>query len=200
MSRSNKASSSFKETSMATAYQNLSEYDFNSVPDASEMNIGIVVAEWNKNITEKLLEGACNTLEKHGVKPENIVVKRVPGSFELTFGAKRLAETKELDAVIVLGCVVRGDTPHFDYVCSGVTQGITELNLMYDIPFIFGLLTSRRAYEFWHSLSDAVRRERTCGLPCAEGFRMAVPTPCSNPRIVREVDMAIKGTRQRLPQ
>ena len=142
MSRSNKASSSFKETSMATAYQNLSEYDFNSVPDASEMNIGIVVAEWNKNITEKLLEGACNTLEKHGVKPENIVVKRVPGSFELTFGAKRLAETKELDAVIVLGCVVRGDTPHFDYVCSGVTQGITELNLMYDIPFIFGLLTT----------------------------------------------------------
>ena len=137
MSRSNKASSSFKETSMATAYQNLSEYDFNSVPDASEMNIGIVVAEWNKNITEKLLEGACNTLEKHGVKPENIVVKRVPGSFELTFGAKRLAETKELDAVIVLGCVVRGDTPHFDYVCSGVTQGITELNLMYDIRFIF---------------------------------------------------------------
>ena len=111
MSRSNKASSSFKETSMATAYQNLSEYDFNSVPDASEMNIGIVV-------------------------------KRVPGSFELTFGAKRLAETKELDAVIVLGCVVRGDTPHFDYVCSGVTQGITELNLMYDIPFIFGLLTT----------------------------------------------------------
>ena len=101
---------------MATAYQNLSEYDFNSVPDASEMNIGIVVAEWNRNITEKLLRGACDTLERHGVKPENIVVKRVPGSFELTFGAKRLAESKELDAIIVLGCVVRGDTPHFDYV------------------------------------------------------------------------------------
>lgn len=127
---------------MATAYKNLSDYDFNSIPDASEMNIGIVVAEWNKDITEKLLEGACNTLEKHGVKPHNILVKRVPGSFELTFGAKKLAETKELDAVIILGCVVRGDTPHFDYVCSGVTQGITELNLMYDIPFIFGLLTT----------------------------------------------------------
>ena len=142
MSRSNKASSSFKETSMATAYQNLSEYDFNSVPDASEMNIGIVVAEWNKNITEKLLEGACNTLEKHGVKPENIVVKRVPGSFELTFGAKRLAETKELDAVIVLGCVVRGDTPHFDYVCMGATQGITQLNASGDVPVIYGLITT----------------------------------------------------------
>ena len=87
------------------------------------MTFGIVVAEWNKHITEKLLEGACNTLEKHGVKPENIYVKRVPGSFELTFGAKRMAETKDVNAVIVLGCVVRGDTPHFDYVCSGVTQG-----------------------------------------------------------------------------
>lgn len=137
-----KASSSFNLQVMATAYQNLSEYDFNSVPDGSEMSIGIVVAEWNKNITEKLLEGACNTLEKHGVKPENILVSRVPGSFELTFGAKHMAETKELNAIIVLGSVVRGDTPHFDYVCSGVTQGITELNLMYDIPFIFGLLTT----------------------------------------------------------
>ena len=106
------------------------------------MTIGIVVSEWNTNITEKLLIGAINTLEKHGVKPENIITRRVPGSFELTFGAKRLAESKELNAIIILGCVVKGDTPHFDYVCSGVTQGITELNLMYDIPFIFGLLTT----------------------------------------------------------
>ena len=127
---------------MATAYQNLSEYDFNSVPNGAGKKIGVVVAEWNKNITEKLFEGACNTLEKHGVLAQDIFVKRVPGSFELTFGAKRITETKDLDAVIVLGCVVRGDTPHFDYVCSGVTQGITELNLMYDIPFIFGLLTT----------------------------------------------------------
>ncbi|MCD8044919.1 MAG: 6,7-dimethyl-8-ribityllumazine synthase [Tannerellaceae bacterium] len=127
---------------MATAYQNLSSYDFNSVPDASKMKIGIVVSEWNTEITEKLLEGACNTLERHGAKSENITVKRVPGSFELTFGAKKLAESQELDAIIILGCVIRGDTPHFDYVCSGVTQGITELNLMYDIPFIFGLLTN----------------------------------------------------------
>ena len=127
---------------MATGYQNLSAYDFDRVPDASDMTIGIVVSEWNTNITEKLLIGAINTLEKHGVKPENIITRRVPGSFELTFGAKRLAESKELNAIIILGCVVKGDTPHFDYVCSGVTQGITELNLMYDIPFIFGLLTT----------------------------------------------------------
>jgi 6,7-dimethyl-8-ribityllumazine synthase len=127
---------------MATAYQNLSEYDFDSIPDASEMSVGIVVAEWNTHITEKLLEGACNTLERHGVKPENINIKRVPGSFELTFGAKVMAENRDLDAVIILGCVVQGDTPHFDYVCSSVTQGITELNLMSDIPFIFGLITT----------------------------------------------------------
>lgn len=127
---------------MATAYQNLSEYDFNSVPDASGMSVGIVVAEWNRNITEKLLEGACNTLERHDMKPEKIYVQRVPGSFELTYGAKMMAEKLDVDAVIVLGCVVRGDTPHFDYVCSGVTQGITELNVKYDIPFIFGLLTT----------------------------------------------------------
>ena len=127
---------------MATAYHNLPDYDFNSVPKAENMRFGIVVSEWNSNITGPLLEGAVTTLKKHGAKDENILVQTVPGSFELTFGAKRLAETKELDAVIVLGCVVRGDTPHFDYVCSGVTQGITELNLMYDIPFIFGLLTT----------------------------------------------------------
>ncbi|MCC8094743.1 MAG: 6,7-dimethyl-8-ribityllumazine synthase [Tannerellaceae bacterium] len=127
---------------MATAYQNLSAYDFNSVPDASKMRVGIVVAEWNKEITEKLLEGACNTLERHGARPENIIISRVPGSFELVYGAKKMAEKKDLHAIIVLGCVIRGDTPHFDYVCSGVTQGVTQLNLMYNIPFIFGLLTN----------------------------------------------------------
>ncbi len=127
---------------MATAYQNLSAYDFNSIPDASNMKFGIVVSEWNTNVTEKLLEGACNTLEKHGVKSNNILVTRVPGSFELIFGAKQLAEYSDVEAIIVLGCVVRGDTPHFDYVCSGVTQGITSLNVEYDIPFIFGMLTT----------------------------------------------------------
>ena len=96
MSRQTRHPLLLRTKNMATAYQNLSEYDFNSVPDGSEVTVGIVVAEWNKHITEKLLEGACNTLEKHGVKAENIFVKRVPGSFELTFGAKKMAETKEL--------------------------------------------------------------------------------------------------------
>ena len=127
---------------MATAYHNLSDYGFSSVPDASEMKFGIVVSEWNYNITGALLKGAVDTLKKHGAKDENIMVKTVPGSFELTFGANQLIEYSEVDAVIAIGCVVRGETPHFDYVCSGVTQGVTELNLMYDIPFIFGLLTT----------------------------------------------------------
>ena len=127
---------------MATAYQNLSDYDVNSVPDASGMTVAVVTAEWNRNITEKLLEGGCNTLQKHGVKAENIKAARVPGTFELTFGAQQMAEAYSPDAVIVLGCVVRGDTPHFDYVCQGVTQGITHLNTLFGIPFIFGVLTT----------------------------------------------------------
>lgn len=127
---------------MATAYHNLSEYDFNSVPDASEMKFGIVVSEWNYNITGALLQGAIDTLQKHGAKPENILVKHVPGSFELTYGASRLIDSTELDAVIAIGCVVRGDTPHFDYVCQGTTQGIAHLNATCGIPVIFGLITT----------------------------------------------------------
>ena len=113
---------------MATAYHNLSEYDFNSVPNAEAMKFGIVVSEWNFNITGALLKGAVDTLKKHGAKDENILVKTVPGSFELTFGANQMMENCDLDAIIAIGCVIKGDTPHFDYVCMGATQGITELN------------------------------------------------------------------------
>lgn len=127
---------------MATAYHNLSSYDAATVPNGKDMRVGIVVSEWNDNITTPLLDGAYKTLVKHDVKEENIVIDFVPGSFELIFGAKHLVENKEVDAVIVLGSVVKGDTPHFDYVCSGVTQGIADMNIRYDIPFIFGLLTT----------------------------------------------------------
>ncbi|MDR1115220.1 MAG: 6,7-dimethyl-8-ribityllumazine synthase [Tannerella sp.] len=127
---------------MATAYQNLSSYDINNIPDASKMRVGIVVSEWNGSITEKLLEGTCNTLGKHNVSADNIIVYRVPGSFELTFGAQQVTKYCDIDAVIILGCVVRGDTPHFDYVCEGVTAGVTTLNATQDIPVIFGLLTT----------------------------------------------------------
>jgi 6,7-dimethyl-8-ribityllumazine synthase len=127
---------------MATQYQNLSDYDDTSVPDASEMKFGIVVSEWNPQITSALLDGAYGTLLKQGAKEENIYVKHVPGAFELSFGAKVLAENFVVDAVIGLGCVIRGDTPHFDYVCQAVTQGFVSLNAQFPIPFIFGLLTN----------------------------------------------------------
>ena len=110
---------------MATALHNLSDYDTEKVPDASNMCFGIVVAEWNKEITGALLNGAVSTLEKHGALPENIHVKTVPGSFELIYGARQMSLNGNYDAVIILGCVIRGETPHFDYICEGVTYDST---------------------------------------------------------------------------
>jgi 6,7-dimethyl-8-ribityllumazine synthase len=127
---------------MATALRNLSDYDFDNVPDASNMCFGIVVAEWNPEITGALLEGAVSTLEKHGALPENIIVKTVPGSFELVYGANQMTHNDRYDAIIVLGSVIRGETPHFDYICQGVTQGIAQLNATNDIPIVYGLLTT----------------------------------------------------------
>ena len=127
---------------MATAPKNLSSYDPTQVPSADGMKIGIVVAEWNEEITCALRDGAVETLLKHGAKEEDIVVDYVPGTFELTAGAKAYAQTDKFDAVIVLGCVIQGDTKHFDFICNGVTQGITQLNLDFNIPFIFGVLTT----------------------------------------------------------
>ena len=127
---------------MATNLKNLSSYNSEDIPNARQMRIGIVVSEWNESITNALLEGAVNTLHKHGVIDENIILLHVPGSFELTFGSRVLAEKEELDAVICLGCIIRGETPHFDYISQGVTHGITELNLDYEIPFVFGVLTT----------------------------------------------------------
>ena len=127
---------------MATIYHNLSDYDFNSVPSAEKMKFGIVVSEWNFNITGALLQGALDTLRRHGAKEENIVVHTVPGSFELTFAAAKMMDSAQVDAVIALGCVVRGDTPHFDYVCMGATQGIAKLNADGRIPVIYGLITT----------------------------------------------------------
>ena len=125
---------------MSTA--NLSEYNSSSVPDAGNMRFGIVVSDWNHEVTSALLEGTTQTLKKHGATDKNIIIRHVPGSFELTIGAQFLAEYEDLDAVICLGCVIQGETPHFTFICQGVTQGITQLNLEYNIPFIFGVLTT----------------------------------------------------------
>ena len=126
---------------MASALHNLSDYDINSVPDATGMKVGIVVSEWNDKITGALLEGAFNTLTKHGVREEDIIVKTVPGSFELIYGSARFLNAGEVDAVIAIGCVIRGDTPHFDYICQGATQGLADLNREGKVPVIYGLLT-----------------------------------------------------------
>ena len=124
------------------ATKNLSDYDINSVPNAKGMRIGIVVAEWNNKITEALYNGAFQTLIKHGVSEDDIIKEYVPGTFELTHGASAMIKNTNVDAIIVLGCVIQGETPHFTYICQGVTQGITQLNITTDIPVIFGVLTT----------------------------------------------------------
>ncbi len=132
---------------MATIYHNLSSYDPASVPSGKNLRVGIVVADWNDNITYKLLDGAIETLKANQVDESDILVKHVPGSVELTYAAKYMVQNKMVDAVIVLGCVVRGDTPHFDYVCESVTQGVTLLNVNYDVPVIFGVLTTENMQQ-----------------------------------------------------
>jgi 6,7-dimethyl-8-ribityllumazine synthase len=110
--------------------------------NVSRKKIAIVVAEWNEDITEALFEGAVASLVSGGVKKNNIIRKTVPGSFELSLGALWMAEKKEINAVICLGCVIQGDTPHFDYICQAVAYGITEVGLKTKKPVIFGVLTT----------------------------------------------------------
>ena len=111
------------------------------LPSADGMRFAIVTAQWNSHITHALRGGAIEVLRKAGVAPEDIDTYDVPGAIELTFAASQLIETSQYDAIIVFGCVVRGGTPHFDYVCQSVTQGVTMLNADCDIPVIFGVLT-----------------------------------------------------------
>ncbi|OPC47989.1 6,7-dimethyl-8-ribityllumazine synthase [Elizabethkingia anophelis] len=124
---------------MATT--DLSAYKPLHITNADEMIIGIVFSEWNDFVTHNLRDGAIETLKKEGLKENNIHVFPVPGAFELSYASMQLAKTEKYDAVIAIGCVIRGETAHFDYVCSGVTQGITNINLMTDTPAIFCLLT-----------------------------------------------------------
>lgn len=126
---------------MATENKNLSVYDKDSIPNAEALHFGLVVAEWNETITEGLHSGAMEALLDCGAREENIVRWNVPGSFELTFGCKKMLDTLKLDAVIAIGSVIRGETSHFDYVCSAAAQGIKDLNVSHDIPVIFCVLT-----------------------------------------------------------
>lgn len=125
---------------MATKNHNLSKFD-SPLPSAADMRFGIVVAEWNREVTEALLEGAVRTLRAAGCPDLNIQIKYVPGTFELALGAQFFAEYTDVDAVIALGCVIQGDTRHFDFICQGVTQGITQLQIQWNMPIAFGVLT-----------------------------------------------------------
>ena len=125
---------------MATINNNLSDFNKDSLPDSSDMKIGIVVSQWNNKITDGLFIGAFTTLIESGVSENNIEKIEVPGSFELVFGAKILSR-KDIDAIICLGSVIQGETKHFDYVCQAVSNGIKDLNITLNIPVIFGVLT-----------------------------------------------------------
>ncbi len=124
----------------------LSKYDANQLPSADVLGrqrYAIVVADWNSEITYAMAQGAVDTLIRHGVDEENIDIVHVPGTVELTFGAARAMEKESrLSAIIVIGCVIQGDTPHFDYVCQSVTQGVTMLNAQGKVPVIFSVLTT----------------------------------------------------------
>lgn len=126
---------------MSSANKNLSSVEGSGIPDAKPFKFGIVYSEWNHEVTHALKEGAVKTLLENGAETDNIVIKTVPGSFELTLGAQYLAEYSSVDAVICLGCVIQGETRHFDFICDAVAKGITDLNIKYNMPFIFGVLT-----------------------------------------------------------
>ncbi len=127
---------------MATKNTNLSAYDKNTIPNAKDFRFGIVVSEWNHDITEGMFQGAFDALKDCGAINENIVRWNVPGSFELIYGCKQMTKSYDmLDAVIAIGSVIQGETKHFDYVCESVSQGIKDLNIQGNIPVIFCVLT-----------------------------------------------------------
>ena len=132
---------------MATANKNLSEYDKATIPSAKNFRFGIVVSEWNSEITEGLYNGAMEALLDCGASQENIVRWNVPGSYELVFGSKKMIATQNVDAVIAIGSVIQGETKHFDFVCSATAQGIKDLNVITDTPVIFCVLTDNNLQQ-----------------------------------------------------
>ena len=126
---------------MSSANKNLSEFQTNELPEIQHKKFAILVSEWNEEVTNALYSGAYKTLLKHGAQEKNIITQTVPGSFELTLGAQKMAQKPEVDAVICLGCVIQGETKHFDFICHAVAQGITDVSIKFNKPVIFGVLT-----------------------------------------------------------
>ncbi len=154
------------------ATENYSAQNKVIIPNAKNLRFGIIVSEWNSDITENLFLGAKETLLENGVLSENILRWNVPGSFELVFGAKKMLQTQQVDAIIAIGVVIQGETKHFDFVCNGVTQGITQLNLDYDTPVIFCVLTDNNKQQ---SIDRSGGKLGNKGVECAiAGLKMAV--------------------------
>lgn len=126
---------------MATSLKNLSQHSDSNIKDIHDKKFGIIVSEWNEEVTESLYNGALETLLKYGAERHHIYRKNVPGSFELPLAAQWMAQVDEIDAVICIGCVIQGETKHFDFICQAVAQGITAVGLKYNKPVIFGVLT-----------------------------------------------------------
>lgn len=132
---------------MASAEKNLSDFEGGDIPNGAGMRIAIVVSEWNAAITGALFDGAVKTLVNNHVKKDDIIISKVPGSYELTLAAQFLCEDKSIDAVIALGCVIQGETKHFDFICDAVAHGITNVGLKYNKPVIFGVLTTNNLLQ-----------------------------------------------------
>ncbi len=149
---------------MATVDRNLSEYDKELIPDASQFKIGIVISEWNSQITDNLAKGAIDTLISNQVKSDNINISYVPGTFELPLGAQYLCEYHDLDGVIAIGTVIQGETKHFDYVCEGATKGLMDVNLKYNTPVSFCVLTDNNIQQ---SIERSGGKHGNKGVECA---------------------------------
>jgi 6,7-dimethyl-8-ribityllumazine synthase len=149
---------------MATSSRNLSDYE-NNIPTSADVKIGIVVSEWNKEITFNLRDGAIQALKENGITDKNLEIQYVPGAFELPLAAQYLFEYTDLDGIIAIGVVIQGETKHFDYVCEGVTQGIKDINLKYNKPVSFCVLTDNNIQQ---------SRDRSGGKHGNKGIECAV--------------------------
>ena len=157
---------------MATT--NLSDYNKTTIPNAKPLRFGIVVSEWNETITENLFQGAKAILQEHGALEDNITRLNVPGSYELTYGCKNLLKKGKFDAIIAIGCVIQGETKHFDFVCEAVSQGIKDLNILYDTPTIFCVLTDNTMQQ---SIDRSGGKHGNKGVECAiAAIKMATLT------------------------
>ena len=154
---------------MASKGNNLSKKKEIFLSNPTKLKIGIIVSQWNNHITNRLLEGALSVLEKSGILKENIIVKQVPGTFELPLGGQYLLEKNQVDGVICIGCVIRGETKHFDYVCQGATNGIMSLGLRYNKPVIFCVLTDENEQQSLNRSGGKYGNKGTeCAVACLE--------------------------------